>query len=261
LINDDDGSLVNSIYLDKRLTRQVDEYLDEYSRAVRRLVPKAAYGTPSILTLWNGDAEKLGLVEYFDMYSTELIAQARLKGVLPRGRKPIAMSFHTFLHHPLGRDYRQDVVADDTRSTDKILYNPNVTLRAISNTLVSAPVARAVLKSTESNRGSRIRARSEFAREMLMFPLSVKNPDVPFALGRAKKKTGPPKPDTPRVETGPERYVDWEMPAMRPAREAVRVAQTQAAAVAAQSGNTLNGAKQMLGKVSIHKHHHLSFIS
>lgn len=246
LINDDDGSLVNSIYLDKRLTRQVDEYLDEYSRAVRRLVPKSAYNTPSILTLWNGDAEKLGLKEYFDMYASELIAQARLKGVLPRGRKPVAISFHTFLHHPLGRDYRQDIIADDTRSTDKMLFNPNVTLRAISNTLVSAPVARSVLKSTEI-RGSRVRSRSEFAREMLMLPLSIKNPEVPFALGRAKKRTGPPKPDTHRAETGPERYVDWDTPELRPAREAVRVAQAEAAAA---KSSALSGAKQFMDKVS-----------
>lgn len=48
---------------------------------------------------------------------------------------------------------------------------------------------------------------AEFAREMLMFPLSVKNPEVALMGSRGKRKTGPHQKDPLRAALGPERYL------------------------------------------------------
>ena len=62
----------------------------------------------------------------------------------------------------------------------------------------------------------------EFAREMLMFPLSVKNPYTPLMAKRSKKINKPPRKDTTYHLTGPERFLDlsrkelgqvWKAPA------------------------------------------------
>ena len=52
------------------------------------------------------------------------------------------------------------------------------------------------------------KADSEFAREMLMFPLSIKNPAVPLMASRStkRKNSAPPKRDMTRLTLGPERY-------------------------------------------------------
>ena len=65
---------------------------------------------------------------------------------------------------------------------------------------------------------------SEFSREMLMFPLSVKNPAVPMAArataGRLTRPKSLPDPDL-RQRTGPERYVRWDIEPMDEVRAAL----------------------------------------
>ena len=146
---------------------------------------------------------------------------------MPRGRNPINLSFHTILYHPLGRDHRQDVIGDNNRLSDKFIYNTTLaSLNNINNQLIHPSIARSVLKNhlkitQKSGLGQKIgqkigqflglrpnlSEKSEFSREMLMFPLSIKNPDIPLMLGRSKKKIGPPKFDPKRYENGPEKYV------------------------------------------------------
>ena len=91
----------------------------------------------------------------------------------------------------LGRDYRQNPLAAGNSDDEPIFYNDN----ELSNSqLVSPSLARAVLESpkgkkasTESSgwfKSSLGRKESEFAREMLMFPLSIKNPAVSLMASR-----------------------------------------------------------------------------
>jgi hypothetical protein len=59
-----------------------------------------------------------------------------------------------------------------------------------------------------------LRRDSEFAREMLMFPLSIKNPAVPLMSGRSRRRGGPPKKDPNRESFGPERFIAWDIKPM-----------------------------------------------
>jgi len=77
----------------------------------------------------------------------------------------------------------------------------------------SPPTGLGVLAARAELRASR--QDSEFAREMLMFPLSVKNPGVPMAAGRSGSRKassgGAPKKNTQRMVLGPERFVRWDL--------------------------------------------------
>lgn len=57
---------------------------------------------------WNGGYEVHELIATLDDYLDGREANFRMMGVMSRGRQPIDVSFHTFFHHPLGRDYRQE---------------------------------------------------------------------------------------------------------------------------------------------------------
>jgi hypothetical protein len=79
------------------------------------------------------------------------------------------------------------------------VYDPNLAKQ--KDILLTPSKARGLLADNTSPHTR------EFVREMLMFPLSVKNPLVPMAGGRrARLKTSIlPKKDKDRVNYGPER--------------------------------------------------------
>ena len=80
--------------------------------------------------------------------------------------------------------------------------------------------------------------KSEFAREMLMFPLSVKNPEVPMQSSggrRRRRKTANsdspvPKRDETRDITGPERFIRYDVAPMQEAKTDMQKLVTRQAA-------------------------------
>jgi hypothetical protein len=177
---------------------------------------------------WNAGFDQRQLQESLDEYVTGREAQAKLLGVLPRGRRPIDVSMHYFLTHPLGRDYRQDPLT--MLSGDKPVFLGEGVGDAPS---VSALKARAMLsrKAQEGSSGAgvplsffearRAQRDGEFAREMLMLPLSIKNPAVPLMAGRGKKKSSVAAAvrDPNRETLGPERFLRWDLPTLKEAKQ------------------------------------------
>jgi hypothetical protein len=148
-----------------------------------------------------------------------------MEGVLPKNRKPIDVSFHYFINHPFGKDYRQVVHGMSPRD----LFKYDEGLANSDGVTVSPVVARQALVSKHDNDVSlsasakrRVAKDSEFAREMLMFPLSIKNPDVPLMGGRRQKKSGPPTKDLTRDETGPERFIRWDISPMNQVKQDIK---------------------------------------
>ena len=127
-------------------------------KAIRRLQYKSMLLIPSIVknrkrlytrllsSIWSNEFECYELRQTIDEYIKSRELSYQLLGVLPRPSYdpildairtyPIAVSFHTMIHHPLGlRDYRQDPLlvhgtssssdTDDSRR-DRIMYNPVV---------------------------------------------------------------------------------------------------------------------------------------
>jgi len=165
---------------------------------------------------WTSAFDEQQLLDSLNEYVAGREAQARTLGVLPRGRQPIDVSFHYLATHPFGRDYRQDALTV-VPGRDRVLYDED--LAAEGEVSVSALKARALLKqkaTTESHslfESRRIDRDAEFAREMLMLPLSIKNPAVPLMAGRSKKRSSvaAAKVDPNRITLGPERFVRWDM--------------------------------------------------
>jgi hypothetical protein len=155
--------------------------------------------------------------------------------VLARDKRiPIDISFHVLALHPLGRDYRQDPLG----FTDQLVYNTSeatmVTSRkrnknkkiATSSGSISPLLARQKLQEIiKSNKNDKLgvlkdheikmmKKNSEFAREMLMLPLSIKHPDTPMtspSRGGGKKRYSLSNlltSSSTRVMYGPERYYD-----------------------------------------------------
>jgi hypothetical protein len=108
--------------------------------------------------------------------------------------------FFTYSHHYFhaipcfpGRDYRQNPLAAENGS-DEPIYDENSIIN--KNDIVHPSLARAVLESpkgklaTQESKGwfksGLGKKESEFAREMLMFPLSIKNPAVSLMASRCK---------------------------------------------------------------------------
>lgn len=187
--------------------------LKSYKSCLSKLTPRGA--PPS----WNTAFDVQQLEESLDEYLQSREEALKIIGVLPRGRRPIDFSIHYFLAHPLGiRDYRQDPVGYRTNSKgeplDKPFYDPEqAKAKDIS---VNPKVARAMLESAFKTSGqNRIgkfsKHDSEFAREMLMFPLSIKNPGVSLVSSRSKRKTAPPMKNIHRDVEGPERFIRWDM--------------------------------------------------
>jgi len=165
--------------------------LKQYSKDIEALTPKCA---PEY---WRINFEVSQFEKTLDEFIEQREGQSRLQGILPRGRRPIEVSFFHFLLHPFGRDHRQDPLG--MLKTDKLSYKSS--LAQHPDISISPSKARFLAKSS---------ADKEFAREMLMLPLSVKNPAVPMASKRSRKRSGPPAKDYDRPNTGPERFIDWK---------------------------------------------------
>ena len=187
-----------------------------FRRALQQLQPHSAPNS------WDIEYDVQQLRVLLSEYVNGREVQARLQGVLPRSRKPVDFSVHYFLNHPLGRDYRQDVLG---KSSDTPLFDAGLSQE--EPPLIPAARARAKLVTALQNGKSistlqRMAASrdSEFAREMMMFPLSVKNPDVPLMSSRSgRRKTGPPKKDEARDRAGPERYIRYDVSPMDQVKE------------------------------------------
>lgn len=200
--------------------------LRELQTRFQALLPKGAPGGT-----WSTRYDCAQLGEVLDEYIEGRVAQARLSGVLSRGRKPIDVSFHYFAAHPLGRDYRQDAlgVHGDRPVLDE-------KLAAVGERSVPALSARALLSAKQRGEdvsffeARRLARDGEFAREMLMLPLSIKNPGVPLMAGRSKKRssTDAAAVDPERLARGPERLIRWDLPPLAEAKEALERVQAEA---------------------------------
>ena len=186
--------------------------LSRFRKSVSELLPKSAKLIKC--TAWNADTDLLEFQHTLDDYNEGREAGFKALGVLPRGdRKPIDISFHMFLAHPLGRDYRQDILS--ARDRDELVFDESLT--PLTSKLFVHPVtARKELQKIiqdgselkhKKGQIANLKRKSEFAREMLMFPLSVKNPDVAMNGNRRKRKGSKSilKKDPMREEFGPER--------------------------------------------------------
>merc|ERR1711871_986389 len=65
-----------------------------------------------------------------------------------------------------------------------------------------------IISAAEAQKYAKTPGQKEWAREMLMFPLSVKNPYTPLMGKRSKKIMKPPRKDKTYHLTGPERFLD-----------------------------------------------------
>lgn len=118
-----------------------------------------------------------------------------------------------------------------------------------------------------SGRLQQCHEQSEFAREMLMFPLSIKNPAVAMAAGRRsgrrRKRSGPasrsvggggaPQKDSTRSSLGPERFLKWDLPPLDEAKRSIEASMhpvlTQHSVYGpASSSSSAAGKLQELGK-------------
>ena len=213
--------------------------LRSFSARAARLIPP---GAPR--ASWTAGFERFELQQTLEEYLQSREASYRAMGVLPRGglRPQVALSVHALVAHPLGfRDYRQDPLRDHRRSADALLYDPQLATAEIagagkdvagspgaakeSETVAPGLARRALVRQATElqaqssspawlqalglGSGSRglkqCRERGEWAREMLMFPLSVKNPEVPMAGGGRRRRAGPPSRDPDQDTLGPER--------------------------------------------------------
>jgi len=185
--------------------------LKKFASDMSILIPNEAKSS------WDISFDIYQLKDILDEYIDGRKVQCQLQGVLPRGRKPIDVSVHYFMNHPLGRDYRQDPLGFNEK--DKIIFeNSLVDSKDVS---VHPDLARPILVEqskvdsyVKTYGRNKIKSDSEFAREMLMFPLSIKNPSVPLMSGRSRRRGGPPKKDTNRESLGPERFIAWDVKPM-----------------------------------------------
>lgn len=196
----------------------MDDLNAEKKKALRLFASKCAALRPKTApaVTWSAGYDERQLLDSLDEYIAGREAQAKLVGVLSRGRKPIDVSFHYFAAHPFGRDYRQDVLTASW-GKDKPVFDES--LLASGDVSVGALRARAMLNQKQKFESHslletwKIDRDRELAREMLMFPLSIKNPSVPLSAGRSKKKSSiaAAKVDPSRITFGPERFIRWDM--------------------------------------------------
>lgn len=195
-----------------------------FQSAILEMIPKEAQG------IWHWEDD----VMEFDQTITDFIASKeavyKLQGILPKtDRIPIELSCHICLMHPLVRDYRQDPLL--CNQGDTLVYDPS---RALPD-IPAAKEARAWLKHKEQSMGKswrnwfslrKIKAKSEFAREMMMLPLSLQSTMLKYItpLDEEAAQAGfiPTGPSTfMRVESpevrrkiGPERFIRWDISPM-----------------------------------------------
>eukprot|EP01039_Chlorochromonas_danica_P007772 gene7772-8583_t len=208
----------------------MDDLHDIRSRALSRFKSSVRALCPSEVPpgLWDAGSTLRDLSESLDDYVRNREVGFRLLGVLPRGvRKPVDISFHVFLHHPFGlRDHRQDVLAlrsDDVFLFDEKLGAATEKVQVIPRAVVARQKAKARVASLREGGGGgggrfanplrllNEKRRSEFAREMLMLPLSIKNPGVAMVATKRRRSTAPPKKDPLREAFRPERFIDWSL--------------------------------------------------
>ena len=147
---------------------------------------------------WDKDWEVHTLRLSIEEYISNRLEKERVIGVLPRKRNPVAVSIFALAVHPFGRDKNQSPLGATTG--DVVTYDPKVASKE-SRLLVTPSLARRILLSSgigangaSNNRNTKLKLPfhdwdSEFAREMLMFPLSIKNPGVPLISGgRARRR-------------------------------------------------------------------------
>lgn len=193
---------------------------------------------PVAQSIWNSFEAEIELHRLLEEFLASRDTQYRILGVLSRGvRKPIDLSFHALLNHPISRDYRQEplpqpgdridfLLDSSSGSLDRLCERvPRSKAMADINTLpwpvdlrkyaLSGPNDLEILSNKTAlaspwqqlQRWRHVRQwrrMSEFAREMLMFPLAIKNPDVPLSFGKSRKVATPPARDWERRLYGPE---------------------------------------------------------
>lgn len=186
---------------------------------------------------WSCATEARELSTALQTLLDEREAHYRRLGILPREEKklpPVALSMHLLQRMTGLRDYRQDPLGmqgDLPCAAASLEPSPLVRPSAARKRLLQRLQAQAA--GTGSGAGSSgltpsqaklLSRQSEFSREMLMFPLSVKNPAVPMAArataGRLTRPKTLPDPDL-RQRTGPERYVRWDIEPMDEVRAAL----------------------------------------
>lgn len=220
--------------------RLMEDLAEARGKALKSLQAKCA----ALLTrhapagTWTAQYDVAQLRDVLDEYIAGREAQAKVAGVLSRGRKPVSVSVHCFAGHPLGRDYRQDPLGvwGDKPVFDEVLL-------AVGDRSVGALRARAALSQKERSESAsffearRLARDGEFAREMLMLPLSIKNPEVALMAGRGKKKSAAAtaRIDPERPQTGPERFMRWDLAPLTEAREALDRVQREASAAEGQA--------------------------
>tara|TARA_A100001015_G_scaffold48516_1_gene53568 strand:- start:2668 stop:4566 length:1899 start_codon:yes stop_codon:yes gene_type:complete len=201
--------LAVTVDLLKDLNNAKKQAISQFQIAIGKLVPKDRSDLPSS---WDTSSDiyqlELSLLEYIENREN----QAKLLGVLSRGRKPIDISFHTFFNHPFGRDSRQNPLAANNNQ-DIIKYDPS----SIDD-VEQSMLPQELMFASDCDGKKQLK---EFSREMLMLPLSIKNPEVPLMSGRSRRRSSPPSLDTGRSKTGPERFIRWDLEDMQPIRESI----------------------------------------
>lgn len=258
-----------TVFIDEDMQAVQRQTSASFARHVRLLVPRHRDITSLVRgeLYWTATNDELELRALLQDFVDRQIARYRVLGVLSRQvRKPVSVSAHALVTHPLGlRDYRQDVLAS---LGDTFEYDEDIAALASSGSSPSAasssrysqllqkvrPGANAVKENEESNEKSftpqspvlikpklarelleqqaqdlqadsqgfswraltnrwklhQVRKQSETAREMLMFPLCIKNPAVPMTCSPEKRAmrrgVAVPQFDHEREIRGPERY-------------------------------------------------------
>ena len=132
---------------DFELTAKVMDDLDaakqaalrNFTLAAKRLTPKNA---PK--STWTSSADYQVLLASLDEYITSRCDAYKMVGVIPRHRRPIDISYHVLLSHPLGRDYRQDPLSAG-ESNDIPFYDERFV--KAQSPIVHPSLARALLES------------------------------------------------------------------------------------------------------------------
>ena len=86
-----------SINILNDLNAAKDNAMTNFIKNVRKLIPK---GAPK--SSWNTGFDQKQLLDSLIIYIESRVDQLKIQGVLSRGRKPVDLSFHLFLNHPLG---------------------------------------------------------------------------------------------------------------------------------------------------------------
>eukprot|EP01041_Mallomonas_annulata_P012865 gene12865-27132_t len=192
-----------------------DDVLSFYRKSVKNLAP---IGAPNS---WDTKWDELQLQQSLDEYIDARTEQCRAQGILPRGRRPIAVSMHMLAMHPFGRDHRQEPLS--LMEGDALLFDETVA-KYQDDLLIHPRRARPLLVaqalSVENGQKAKAKVKKtdmEFAREMLMFPLSLKDPAVPLMGGRARRSRGIQQAMELERENalhGPERFIRWDLEPM-----------------------------------------------